>query len=95
MCRNIKPLFNFEPPATPDEVKAASLQYVRKISGVQAPSKGNDAAFSQAVEEIAAVSLRLIRSLETHAPPKSRDAEAQKAKARSAKRFGTGPGRAL
>jgi hypothetical protein len=95
MCRNIKPLFNFEPPATPDEVRAASLQYVRKISGVQAPSKTNDTAFSQAVEEIAAVSLRLIRSLETHAPPKNRESEAQKAKERSTKRFGADRGRGI
>lgn len=89
MCRNIKILFNFEPPVTDDEVHAASLQFVRKITGFNKPSKANEAAFLGAIEEIAAVSSRLLRSLETNAPPKNREEEAAKAKARSAERFGT------
>ncbi len=89
MCRNIKMLFNFEPPVTDDEVHAASLQFVRKITGFNKPSKANEAAFLGAIEEIAAVSSRLLRSLETNAPPKNREEEAAKAKARSAERFGT------
>jgi hypothetical protein len=89
MCRNIKILFNFEPPVTDDEVHAASLQFVRKITGFNKPSKANEAAFLGAIEEIAAVSTRLLRSLETNAPPKNREEEAAKAKARSAERFGT------
>ena len=89
MCRNIKILFNFEPPATDDEVRAASMQFVRKISGFNKPSKANEASFLAAVEEVAAVSLRLLRSLETTAPPKNREEEAAKAKARAAVRFGT------
>jgi hypothetical protein len=89
MCRNIKMLFNFDPPVTPEEVQAASLQYVRKISGFNKPSKANEAAFLAAVEEVAAVSTRLLRSLETNAPPRSREEEAAKAKARGAQRFGT------
>ena len=88
MCRNIKTLFNFEPPVTPEEVRAASLQYVRKISGFNKPSKLNETAFSAAVEEIAAASLRLLTSLETNAEPRDRAEEAAKAKARSAERFG-------
>jgi hypothetical protein len=88
MCRNIKMLFNFDPPVTEDEVRAASLQYVRKISGFTKPSKANEAAFDAAVEEIADVSTRLLRSLETHATPRNREEEAAKAKARSAERFG-------
>ena len=88
MCRNIKPLFNFDPPVTPEEVRAASLQFVRKITGFNKPSKPNEAAFLAAIEEIAALSMRLIRSLETSAPPKNREEEAAKAKARSAERFG-------
>jgi hypothetical protein len=88
MCRNIKMLFNFDPPVTDDEVRAASLQFVRKISGFTKPSKANEAAFDAAVEEIAAVSTRLLRSLETHAIPRNREEEAAKAKARSAERFG-------
>jgi len=88
MCRNIKPLFNFEPPATEDEVRAAALQFVRKISGFNKPSKSNEAAFNAAIEEVAAVSMRLLKSLETTAPPKNREEEAAKAKARSAQRFG-------
>jgi hypothetical protein len=88
MCRNIKPLFNFDPPVTPDEVRAASLQFVRKITGFNKPSKANEAAFSAAIEEIAAASARLVHSLETNAPPKNREEEAAKAKARAAERFG-------
>ncbi len=89
MCRNIKMLFNFEPPVTDEEVRAASLQYVRKISGFSKPSKANEAAFLAAIEEVAAASTRLLRSLETNAPPKNRDEEAAKAKARGAARFST------
>ncbi len=89
MCRNIKTLFNFDPPVTDDEVKAASIQFVRKISGFNKPSKANEAAFLAAVEEIAAVSSRFLRLLETTAPPKNREEEAAKAKARAAERFGT------
>jgi hypothetical protein len=88
MCRNIKTLFNFDPPVTDDEVRAASLQFVRKISGFAKPSKANEAAFAAAVDEIAAVSGRFLRSLETSAPPKNREEEAAKAKARAAVRFG-------
>ena len=88
MCRSIKPLFNFDPPVSPEEVRAASLQFVRKISGFTKPSKANEASFQAAVEEIAAVSSRLLASLETGAPPKSREAEAAKAKARGVQRFG-------
>ena len=88
MCRNIKILFNFAPPVTPDEIHAASLQFVRKISGFNKPSKANEAAFLSAVENVAAVSARLLRSLETTAPPKNREEEAAKAKARAAQRFG-------
>ncbi len=88
MCRNIRTLFNFNPPVTPDEVSAASLQFVRKISGFVKPSKTNEAAFQTAVEDIATVATRLLRSLETAAPPKNRDQEAAKAKARAADRFG-------
>ena len=87
MCRNIKTLFNFEPPVTDDEVRAASLQFVRKISGFTRPSKTNEAAFAAAVDEIAAVSARFLRSLETSAPPKNREEEAAKARARPAERF--------
>jgi len=88
MCRNIKTLFNFDPPVTPEEVRAASLQFVRKISGFTKPSKANEAAFLAAVDEVAAISARLLHSLETNAPPKNRDEEAAKAKARAAERFG-------
>jgi hypothetical protein len=87
MCRNIKPLFNFEPPVTEGEVRAASLQFVRKITGFNKPSKTNEAAFNAAVEEIARVAESLLASLETNAPPKDRDEEAAKAKARTARRF--------
>jgi len=89
MCRNIKTLFNFEPPVTDEEVRAASLQFVRKITGFNKPSKANEAAFLSAIEEITDVSKRLIHALETSAPPKNREEEAAKAKARAAERFGT------
>jgi hypothetical protein len=89
MCRNIKTLFNFDPPVTDEEVRAASLQFVRKISGFNKPSKANETLFLGAIEEIAGVSNRLLRSLETNAPPKNREEEAAKAKARTAERFGT------
>jgi hypothetical protein len=89
MCRNIKPLFNFDPPVTPEEVRAASLQFVRKITGFNKPSMANEEAFQAAIEEIAKVSARLIHSLETTAPPKNREEEAARAKARAALRFGT------
>jgi hypothetical protein len=88
MCRNIKTLFNFEPPVTPEEVRAASLQFLRKISGFTKPSKANEEAFARAIEEIAASAERLLRSMETTASPKNREEEAAKAKARSAARFG-------
>ena len=87
MCRNIKPLFNFEPPVTEDEIRNASLQFVRKISGFHKPSNANEAAFSAAVNEIGDVCARLLQALETTAPPKNREEEAVKAKARAAKRF--------
>jgi len=89
MCRNIKTLFNFDPPVTEDEVHAASLQFVRKITGFNKPSKANEEAFQGAIDDIAAISNRLLRSLETTAPPKNREEEAAKAKARAAERFGT------
>lgn len=89
MCRNIKTLFNFDPPVTNEEVHAASLQFVRKISGFNKPSKANEEAFQAAIEDIAAISNRLLRSLETTAPPKNREEEAAKARARAAERFGT------
>ena len=89
MCRNIKTLFNFDPPVTPHEVQAAALQYVRKITGYNKPSQANQAAFGSAVDEIAAISLQLLRSLETNAPPKNREEEAAKAKVRAAERFGS------
>jgi hypothetical protein len=88
MCRNIKQLFNFEPLATEEEINAASLQYVRKVTGFNKPSKTNEAAFYSAVEDIARITERLLASLETAAPPKDREEEAAKAKARSALRFG-------
>jgi hypothetical protein len=89
MCRNIRTLYNFEPPVTAEEVRAASLQFVRKISGFSKPSKANEAAFQTAIEEIAAASERLLDALETTAPPKNREEQAAKAKARSAQRFAT------
>jgi len=88
MCRNIKTLHNFRPPATDEEVHASSLQFVRKLSGFTKPSKANESAFQTAVDEITAASIRLLRSLETTAPAKNREEEAAKAKARSAQRFG-------
>jgi hypothetical protein len=88
MCRNIKTLFNFAPPVTNEEARAASLQFVRKISGFNKPSKANEASFLAAVDEIARLATRLLRSLETTAPPKNREKEAAKAKARAAGRFG-------
>jgi hypothetical protein len=88
MCRNIKNLFNFDPPVTDEEIRAASLQFVRKICGFTKPSQANEAAFAAAVEEVAAVSKRLLDSLETSAPPKNREEEAAKAKARAVARFG-------
>jgi len=87
MCRNIKMLFNFDPPVTPEEIRAASLQFVRKISGFNKPSKANEEAFQAAIDAIAGVSANLLCSLETNAPPKSREEEAAKAKARGAARF--------
>ncbi len=89
MCRNIKPLFNFDPPVTPEEVRAASLQFVRKITGFHKPSKANEAAFSAAIDEIARASTRLLHSLETTAPHRNREEETAKARARAAERFGT------
>jgi hypothetical protein len=88
MCRNIKTLFNFDPPVTEEEIRAASLQFVRKISGFNKPSKANEGAFMSAIDEIAGISARLLRSLETCAPPKNREDEAAKARARAAERFG-------
>ena len=88
MCRNIKTLFNFDPPVIDEEVRAASLQFVRKITGFNKPSKANEGAFLAAVDEVAAISIGLLRSLETNAPPKNREEEAAKAKARAAERFG-------
>ncbi len=88
MCRNIKTLFNFDPPVTDEEVRAASLQFVRKITGFNKPSKANEAAFLSAIDEIAAVSARLLHALDTNAPPKNREEEAAKARARAAERFG-------
>ena len=88
MCRNIKTLFNFEPPVTDEEVRAAALQFVRKITGFHKPSQANDHAFAQAIDEIADASRRLLRELQTSAPPKNREEEAAKAKARAAERFG-------
>lgn len=87
MCRNIKPLFNFEPPATEDEIRAASLQFVRKISGFTKPSRANQAAFDAAVADIARVAERLLASLESNTLPKDRESEAARARARSAHRF--------
>jgi hypothetical protein len=88
MCRNIRTLYNFEPPATADEVEAAALQYVRKISGFTKPSQANEAAFQRAVQEIGVISARLLSELETHAKPKNREAEAARARARAAERYG-------
>ena len=87
MCRNIKTLFNFEPPATEDEIRASALQFVRKLSGFNAPSKANEAAFNDAVEEVSDAARRLLRSLETTSPPRDRAVEAEKARARARERF--------
>jgi hypothetical protein len=87
MCRNIKPLFNFDPPVSDEEVRAAALQFVRKISGFNKPSQANQAAFDAAVEQVAAAAATLLASLETNAPPKNREVEAAKARARNARRF--------
>jgi hypothetical protein len=87
MCRSIRTLFNFEPPVTDEEIRAAALQFVRKLSGFGKPSKANEAAFTAAIDEIAAASKKLLRSLETNAPPKNREEEAAKARARAAQRF--------
>ena len=95
MCRNIKPLFNFEPPANDDEIRAAALQFVRKVSGFNTPSKANEAAFMAAVDQIAAASRTLLSALETNAPPKNRAEEVAKARARSAQRFGAAAPTAL
>jgi hypothetical protein len=89
MCRNIRTLHNFEPPATEDEIRASSLQYVRKISGFSKPSQANEEAFARAVDEVAAATKRLLEQLVTSAPPKNREVEAERARARAAKRFAT------
>jgi hypothetical protein len=87
VCRNIRTLFNFEPPVTDEEIRAASLQFVRKVSGFHRPSKANEAAFAAAIDQVAAVSKQLLSTLETTAPPRSREEEAAKARARAAQRF--------
>jgi hypothetical protein len=92
MCRNIKTLFNFDPPATDEEVRAASLQFVRKLSGFTAPSKANEKVFNKAVEDVAKIARRLVDDLQTNAPPKDREEEAAKARARAAERYGTARG---
>jgi hypothetical protein len=89
MCRNIKTLFNFDPPATEEEIKAASLQFVRKLTGFHEPSKVNEAAFNEAIDEVAVVAQKLFNALTTQAEPHNRDVEAAKARARAAQRFGT------
>jgi hypothetical protein len=89
MCRNIRTLFNFEPPVTEEEIRSAAQQFVRKLSGFDKPSKANEAAFLTAVDEVAAVSAKLLRSLETSAPPKNREEQAARARARAAQRFAT------
>jgi len=89
MCRNIKTLFNFDPPATDEEIRAASLQFVRKLSGFNAPSKANEAAFDEAIEEVAAIARRLIDSLQTTAAPRNREEVAARARERAAERFAT------
>ena len=88
MCRNIRPLFNFDPPATDEEIRASALQYVRKVSGYTRPSRANEAAFEAAVERVAAATRALVDSLVTAAPPKDREEEAEKARSRAAKRYG-------
>jgi len=92
MCRNIRTLFNFDPPVTDEEIRAASLQFVRKITGFNKPSKANERAFAAAVDDVARISARLLRSLETAAPPKDREEEAAKARARAAERYGAESG---
>lgn len=94
MCRNIKPLYNFEPPATEDEIRAAALQFVRKISGFSKPSHANEAAFNLGVDEIAVVSRKLLDSLVTQAPPRDRDVIAERARLKAMQRFGTAGGKA-
>jgi len=89
MCRNIKTLANFEPPATADEIRASAIQFVRKLSGATKPSRANEAVFNQAVEEVTAAANRLVHSLTTHSPPRNREEEARRAKERSIRRFGT------
>jgi len=89
MCRSIKTLFNFDPPATEEEIKAASLQFVRKLSGFHEPSKANEAAFNEAIEEVTAIAQKLLNALTTQAEPRNREVEAAKAHARAAQRFGT------
>ena len=91
MCRNIKTLANFDPPATDEEIRASALQFVRKLSGTTRPSRANQEAFDQAVDEVTAAAARLVRSLHTSAPPRTRDEEARKARERSARRFTGGP----
>lgn len=91
MCRNIKTLFNFDPPATDEEIRAASVQFVRKVSGFQKPSRANERAFERAVDEVSSAARALIDSLVTRAPPRDREVEAARARARAAKRFGTAP----
>ena len=91
MCRNIKTLHNFAPPATEEEIRASSLQFVRKLSGFTKPSKANEQAFARAVDQVTQIAQELLRSLVTNAPPRDRDVEASKARARSAKRFGAAP----
>ena len=88
MCRNIKTLFNFEPPATPEKIRAASLQFVRKLSGYNTPAKANEAAFNSAIDEVYEAAHKLLHDLDTHAPPRDREVEAAKARERSAQRFG-------
>ncbi len=88
MCRNIKTLANFDPPATEDEIRASALQFVRKLSGMQRPSRANEAAFERAVDEVAAAARRLVDSLEIHAPPRDREVEAERARERARRRFG-------
>jgi hypothetical protein len=90
MCRNIKTLFNFDPPATEDEIQAASLQFVRKLSGFTEPSKANEAAFNRAIKDVTVVARNLLDSLVTNADPRNREVEIERARARAAKRFGTG-----
>ena len=89
MCRNIRPLFNFDPPATPNEIRDASLQFVRKISGFSKPSKANETSFNLAIDEVSNASARLLKSLETESPARNREVEAANAKARAAERFGS------